>query len=108
MHSPNSSQRFMERHNSLGQIVEERGEGAARVDCDAVWPAEPGAGADAVVGASIAAAGEGGGLPGADVDTADAVVVTILRCIGHVHAERGASRDAAVWQRAAPHRQGAV
>ena len=44
------------------------------------------AGADVVVvDASDAAAGEGGGRSGADVDTADAVVPLVLRCIGHEH-----------------------
>ena len=41
--------------------------------------------ADAFVGARNAAAGEGGGLPCADFDTADAVVPKVLRCIGREH-----------------------
>ena len=41
--------------------------------------------ADALVEARNAAAGEGGGLPGADFDTADAVVGIVLRCIGREH-----------------------
>ena len=53
-------------------------EGAARVDRDASRVPELGARAGAVAGASRAAAGEGGGRPGGDVDTADAVGVIVL------------------------------
>ena len=43
-------------------------------------------GADVVVlEARYAAAGEGGGRSGGNVDTADAVVATVLRCIGREH-----------------------
>ena len=54
--------------------------GAARVDRDAVRGLELGAAAGAVEEATRAAAGERGGLPGGDVDTANAVVATVLRC----------------------------
>ena len=64
------------------------------------------AGADVVVvDASDAAAGEGGGRSGADVDTADAVVgsVTVLRCIGHEHTlSEKQSRRQGAWRRASP------
>ena len=64
------------------------------------------AGADVVVvDASDAAAGEGGGRSGADVDTADAVVgsVTVLRCIGHKHTlSEEQSRRQGAWRRAPP------
>ena len=54
---------------------------AGRVDCDVARLEELGAGADVVAEAS-GAAGERGSLPGgADVDTADAVAVILLRCI---------------------------
>ena len=62
-------------------------EGAARVDRDASRLIELGAAAGAVEEASRAAAGEGGGRPGGDVDTADPVIVA-LRCIMEGHAER--------------------
>ena len=55
-------------------------EGAARVDRDAPGACELGATADAVAGAS-GAASERGGRPGGNVDTADATVVGVLRCI---------------------------
>ena len=61
--------------------------GAARVDRDAMRDIEPGADAGAVEEASRAAAGEGGGRPGGDVDTADAVVAMALRCIMGGHTE---------------------
>ena len=48
--------------------------GAARVDRDANGAVEPGAAAGAVAEASRAAAGERGGRPGGEVDTANAVV----------------------------------
>ena len=55
---------------------------AARLDRDATRVIEPGAAAGAVeVASTRAAAGERGGRPGGDVDTADPVVVTVLRCI---------------------------
>ena len=60
---------------------------AARVDRDATRVLEPGAAAGAVEEASRAAAGERGGRPGGDIDTADAVVVTVLRCIMKEHTE---------------------
>ena len=69
--------------------------GAARVDRDATRVLEPGAAAGAVEEASRAAAGEGGGRPGGDVDTADPVIETALRCIMEGHAERGASQRSA-------------
>ena len=56
-------------------------EGAARVDRDASRLIELGAAAGAVEEAIRAAAGERGGRPGGDVDTADAVVMTVLQCI---------------------------
>ena len=53
--------------------------GAARVDCDTAWAVELCFGADGVVVEALyAAAGEGGGRPGGDVDTADPVVVKVL------------------------------
>ena len=65
----------------LGSTHRDEREGAGRVDGDAKRLIEPGAAAGAVEEASRAAAGEGGGRPGGDVDTADTVVVTVLRCI---------------------------
>ena len=53
-------------------------EGAGRVDVDAKREVELGAAAGAVEEASRAAAGEGGGRPGGDVDTADTVIDIIL------------------------------
>ena len=53
-------------------------ERAARVDRDVTQVVELGAGADAVAEA-WGAAGECGGLPGGNVDTADALVPNILR-----------------------------
>ena len=55
--------------------------GAVRGDCDANRVAELGAGADAVAGTVHASAGDRGGRPGGDVDTADPVVGIVLRCI---------------------------
>ena len=66
--------------------------GAARVDCDAGQGPELGAAANAVKEAISAAAGERGGRPGGEVDTADAVVVTVLRCIMGEHTEEELSR----------------
>ena len=63
-------------------------EAAARVDRDASRVIEPGAAAGAVEEASRAAAGERGGRPGGDIDTADPVVIMLLRCIMGGHAER--------------------
>ena len=61
-------------------------EGAARVDWDKLGVAESRVGADVVVlEATVLAAGERGGRPGGDVDTADAVVATVLQCIGREH-----------------------
>ena len=54
---------------------------AARLDGDATRVLEPGVVAGAVEEATGAAAGERGGCPGGDVDTADPVVVIVLRCI---------------------------
>ena len=53
--------------------------GAARGDCDAMGGSELCVGAVVVVfEAPYAAAGEGGGRPGGDVDTADPVVAKVL------------------------------
>ena len=60
---------------------------AARVDRDATRVIELGDSAGAVAEASRAAAGERGGRPGGDSDTADTVIVTVLRCIMGGHAE---------------------
>ena len=57
-------------------------EGAFRIDSDAIWLGELGAGADAIVEA-LAAAGERGCLLALEVDLPDAVVVSVLRCGGH-------------------------
>ena len=54
---------------------------AARVDRDASGVIKLGDSAVAVEEASRAAAGERGGHPGGDVDTADTVATTFLRCI---------------------------
>eukprot|EP00964_Phaeocystis_antarctica_P091842 scaffold58955_cov71-Phaeocystis_antarctica.AAC.2 len=62
-------------------------EAARRVDRDATRAVELGTAAGAVAEVSRAAAGERGGRPGSDVDTADPVVVTVLRCIMEGHAE---------------------
>ena len=58
-------------------------------------------GADVVVlEALYAAAGEGGGRSGADVDTADAVVYIVLRCVGREHTlSEEQSRRRGVWRR---------
>ena len=66
-------------------------EGAARVDRDAGWVTEHGTAAGAVAEASRAVAGERGGLPGGDFDTADAVAI-VLRCIMGGHAEEELNR----------------
>eukprot|EP00964_Phaeocystis_antarctica_P023327 scaffold13055_cov56-Phaeocystis_antarctica.AAC.4 len=60
---------------------------AARLDGDATRVLEPGDSARAVEEALGAAAGERGGRPGGDVDTADLVVVSVLRCIMGQHTE---------------------
>jgi hypothetical protein len=60
----------------------------ARVDRNGGRGAELGASAVAVAEASSPAAGERGGRPGGEVDTADAVAVTVLPCIMEEHAER--------------------
>merc|ERR1740124_1521664 len=60
----------------VAMLRDER-EGAARVDRDASRLIELGAAAGAVEEAIRAAAGERGGRPGGDVDTADAVVITV-------------------------------
>eukprot|EP00964_Phaeocystis_antarctica_P147105 scaffold113610_cov88-Phaeocystis_antarctica.AAC.1 len=54
---------------------------AARLDRDATRGMEPGTAAGAVEVAKGAAAGERGGRPTGDFDTADTLVVTVLRCI---------------------------
>ena len=54
-------------------------EGAGRVDVDAKREVELGAAAGAVEEASRAAAGERGGRPGGDLDTANVVVIRVLR-----------------------------
>ena len=69
--------------------------GAARVDCDAGQGPELGAAANAVKEAISAAAGERGGRPGGEVDTANAVVKSVLRCIMGGHTGRGASQRSA-------------
>ena len=53
-------------------------ERAARVDCDATRVVEPGAGGITIAEAPSAVASERGGLPGGEVDAANAVVVIIL------------------------------
>ena len=62
---------------------------AGRVDRDAPGEMEQGAVAGAVEEVTGAAAGEGGGLPGGDIDTADAVAARLLRYIMGAHAESG-------------------
>ena len=63
-------------------------EAATRVDRDATRVIEPGAAAVAVAEASRAAAGERGGRrPGGDFDTANAMIMTVLRCIMEGHTE---------------------
>ena len=67
-------------------------EGAARVDRNATRAVKPGDAAGAVEEATRelfegAAAGEGGGRPGGEVDTADTVARLVLRCIMGGHAE---------------------
>ena len=63
---------------------------AARVDFDVHGLSELCVGADGVVlETPYAAAGEGGGRPGGDVDTADAVVATVLRYISGARAQDG-------------------
>ena len=52
-----------------------------RVDSDAHWLGELGAGADAIVEALNARAGERGCLPALEVDLPDAMVVPVLACI---------------------------
>ena len=61
---------------------------AARVDGDADRVLELGDAAGTVEEATGAAAGERGGRPGGDVDTADAVVMLVLRCIMKGHTLR--------------------
>ena len=60
---------------------DEHNTAAARVDRDAQRVMELGAAAGAVEEAFGAAAGERGGHPGGDLDTADTVVIFVLRCI---------------------------
>ena len=66
---------------------------AARLDRDATRVIEPGAAAGAVEVATRAAAGERGGRPGGDFDTADPVVGSVLRCIMKGHAEEELKRS---------------
>ena len=70
----------MQRVQARGSHRDERVT-AARVDRDAARVLELGAVAGAVEEANRAAAGEGGGHPSGDVDTADTVVINVLRCI---------------------------
>ena len=81
-------------------------EGAGRVDRDAPGVGEQDAGADAVAEACRTAAGEGGGRPVGEVDTADAVAVILLRYIrGHtLSAEAIGGVVCVLWQ--APHHKG--
>eukprot|EP00964_Phaeocystis_antarctica_P043813 scaffold25138_cov70-Phaeocystis_antarctica.AAC.1 len=72
-------------------------EGAARVDRDATRVIEVGAAAGAVAKATRAAAGERGGRPGGDVDTADTLVANVLRCIIGEHTLRGRAREPEIW-----------
>ena len=65
---------------------------AGRVDRDAPGEMEQGAVAGAVEEVTGAAAGEGGGLPGGDIDTADAVVETVLQCMMGDHTEEELKR----------------
>ena len=58
----------------MGPTHDDERESAARVDRDAKRVIELGADAGAVAEASRAAAGERGGRPGGEVDTANAVV----------------------------------
>ena len=77
-------------------------EGAARIDRNAPGVMELGAAAGTVEEAQGAAAGEGGGPSGGDLDTADARVVSALRCImeGHTLREELNRRSGrAVWCR---------
>ena len=78
--------------------------GAAGVDCDAPGIGELCVGADVVVVEPInAAAGEGGGCPGGDVDTADPVVAIVLRCsIRHEHTLSEVQASGTVWLQRAP------
>eukprot|EP00964_Phaeocystis_antarctica_P026296 scaffold14807_cov66-Phaeocystis_antarctica.AAC.3 len=62
-------------------------EAAGRVDRDATRVSELGAAAGAVAEATRAAAGERGGRPGGDFDTADPLVAIVLRCITEGHTE---------------------
>ena len=66
---------------------------AAQLDRDATRVLELGAAAGAVAEASRAAAGERGGRPGGDFDTADPVVASVLRCIMKGHAEEELKRS---------------
>ena len=77
--------------------------GAAWVDCDASGAVELCVGAVVVVlDALCAAAGEGGGRPGGDVDTADPVVAIVLRCIKHEHTLSEVQASGAGWLLRAP------
>ena len=57
---------------------------AARGDRDSSRTVEPGVGAD-VVDVASSAAGERGGCPVGKLDTADAVIASVLRCIMEEH-----------------------
>merc|ERR1740136_341595 len=69
--------RDVDKADAVVITVPDEREGAARVDGDAPGGIELGARAGAVEEASRAAAGERGGRPGGDVDTADQVVILV-------------------------------
>ena len=83
----------------LGSTHRDEREGAGRVDGDAIRVIEPGAGVVTVEEAVRAAAGERGGRPSGDVDTADTVAGSVLRCIMGEHPEEELNRrpGRAVW-----------
>ena len=70
---------------------------AARVDRDATRVLEPGDSARAVEEASRAGAGERGGRPVGDFDTADSVVAIALQYIMGEYTLRGRARELEVW-----------
>ena len=77
--------------------------GAARGDCDTFGVFELCVGANVgVFEARYAGAGEGGGRPGGDVDTADPVVAMVLRCIRHEHTLSEEQASGVVWLLRAP------
>merc|ERR1740136_289745 len=69
--------RDVDKADAVVITVPDEREGAARVDGDAPGGIELGARAGAVEEASRAAAGERGGRPGGDVDTADTVAAIV-------------------------------